>query len=102
MSNSSFSSGTSPDLPPLPMERAVWQKVTDRLVLSPQQTRIVELILRGLQDKEIASILNLKVPTVRDYLRRIFDRTGTTSRLALVLHIFALAQETSAVKRPHQ
>ena len=76
----------------LPMSKATWRTVQAKLALSPQQTRIVELILRGRQDKHIAEALNLSVPTVRTYLTRIFVRTDTPDRLGLVLHVFALAQ----------
>jgi DNA-binding NarL/FixJ family response regulator len=75
-----------------PMNKATWRAVQTKLALSPQQTRIVELILQGRQDKHIAEALNLTVPTVRTYLTRIFVRTDTPDRLALVLHVFALAQ----------
>jgi DNA-binding NarL/FixJ family response regulator len=77
----------------LPMDAATWQAVATELDLSPQQTRIVELILRGRQDKEIAAELSLSVPTVRTYLKRIFDRTQVVDRMGLVLQAFALAQE---------
>ncbi len=78
---------------PFPMDAATWQSVAKQLALSPQQTRIVELILCGLQDKDIAAELSLTIPTVRTYLSRIFDRTGVSDRLALVLHIFAIVQQ---------
>lgn len=81
------------------MDKATWQRVANDLLLSPQQTRIVELILRGHQDKEIAAELSLSVPTVRTYLTRIFARTEVVDRMALVLRIFAMAQAyTSGVK----
>lgn len=59
--------------------------------LSPQQSKIVELILRGRKDKEIATALGLQVPTVRTYLGRIFARTGVGSRVELVLRVVAMA-----------
>lgn len=75
-----------------PMNARTWRTVAKSLELSPQQTRIVELILQGKQDKQIAAELSLSVSTVRTYLTRIFDRTQTSDRLILVLRIFALAQ----------
>lgn len=81
------------DLPSLPMDAAIWQSIADELALAPQQIRIVELILRGRQDKEIAADLGLSFPTVRTYLGRIFERTGSPDRMGLVLRIFARAQE---------
>ena len=84
--------GNESDPPPLPMSRVIWQTIVNDLALSPQQMRIVELILRGKQDKEIATALSLSVPTVRTYLKRIFDRCGVSDRLSLVLLIFSKAQ----------
>ena len=77
---------------PLPMSPTTWREIAADLALSHQQKRIVELILCGQQDKEIAATLTLSVPTIRTYLRRIFDRCGVDDRLSLVLLIFARAQ----------
>ncbi len=87
------SSGTLP----LPMAPSTWKAVTQKLALSSQQLRIVELILRGQQDKEIAEELGVSFYTVRTYLKRVFDRLDVNGRNGLILHIFALAQaETTA------
>jgi DNA-binding NarL/FixJ family response regulator len=67
-----------------------WQYVVTCLQLSPQQTRVVSLILQGKQDKEISRELGLNRYTIRTYLRRVFDRVGLEDRMELVLHIFAL------------
>lgn len=67
-----------------------WQHIVAELQLSPQQARIVALILQGKQDKEIAAELNLNRYTIRTYLRRVFDRAELEDRMALVLRIFAL------------
>lgn len=67
-----------------------WQHIVAELQLSPQQARIVSLILQGKQDKEIAAELNLNRYTIKTYLRRIFDRLNLDDRLALVLRIFAI------------
>ncbi len=62
MQNQSTDGDTNADLPPLPMGWATWKTIANQLGLSPQQTRIVELILRGQQDKEIALLLDLSLP----------------------------------------
>jgi DNA-binding NarL/FixJ family response regulator len=79
----------SNNLPPLPIPTGKWIQLVAMLQLSPQQIRIVELILRNCRDKQIAAELQLKVPTVRTHLRRIFDRLGVEDRMELVLLIFA-------------
>jgi DNA-binding NarL/FixJ family response regulator len=77
----------------LPCGRQLWHDIAEELALSPQQRRLVELLLLGYQDKQIAQAMNLSVPTVRTYLKRIFDRVGVTDRVGLLLHLFAMAVE---------
>lgn len=84
------------------MNAATWQAIADELQLSPQQTRIVELILCGYQDKEIAAELSLSVATIRTYLKRTFDRVAVVDRMGLVLHVFAKAQEHTAAAKSHR
>lgn len=85
-----------------PLDDALWREVADALALSPQQARIVELILQGKQDKDIAADLKLSVPTVRTYLKRVFDRVGVGDRIQLVLRVFALALERQACSKCRQ
>lgn len=74
------------------MDAATWRDVQTLLALAPQQTKIVELILYGKTDKDIAEELGLSVPTIRTYLRRTYDRLGASDKLTLVLRIFQIAQ----------
>ena len=83
------SNGTPPSFP---MDAATWRAVQERLDLSAQQSRIVELVLCGKPDKEIAAELGLTVPTIRTYLRRAYHRLGATGKLTLVLRVFEAAQ----------
>jgi len=78
---------------PLPLAAVHWTAVAEALALSPQQTRIVELVLRGMKDKDIADELRLTVPTVRTYLSRIFAKLKVDDRVGLILYVFSLAQE---------
>jgi len=74
--------------------------VVETLQLAPQQARIVELILRGLRDKQIAAELGLGVPTVRTYLKRVFVRVGVQDRVELVLRVFAVAWDLGGGRSP--
>jgi DNA-binding CsgD family transcriptional regulator len=67
-----------------------WHHIVAELHLSPQQARIVALILQGKQDKEIAAELRLNRYTIKTYLRRVFDRASLEDRMGLVLRIFEL------------
>ncbi len=70
--------------------------------LSPQQERIVELILRNCRDKQIAAEMKLKVPTVRTHLARMFQRIGVEDRMELVLAIFAASHQISPSAQCHR
>lgn len=64
-----------------------WASVSSALRLSPRQRHIVELIMQGKQDKEIARELNIAFSTVRTQLARVFRRLAVSDRLELVLLI---------------
>ncbi|QDV90581.1 Bacterial regulatory protein, luxR family [Phycisphaerae bacterium RAS2] len=87
-----FSQNSQP-IPKLPaLNTDTWALVIRTLQLSPQQVKVTSQVLRGLCDKQIASELGIKEPTVRTHLRRIFRRNGLRDRGELILRIFAIAQ----------
>lgn len=80
----------SPDCPFL-FDAETWVAVVDTLGLAPQQARIVERILRGMCNKQIARDLGIGEPTVNTYLTRTYRRLGVNDRLQLVLRVFKAA-----------
>jgi DNA-binding NarL/FixJ family response regulator len=46
-------------------------------------------VAEGMRNQEIALQLNLSEHTVRNYLIRIFDKLGISSRVELVLYAFS-------------
>ena len=76
------------------LTEAEWEDVRRELQLTPQQARVVELILQGMRDKQIAAALGLSLPTVRTHLRRLFSRIGISDRVELVLRAFAVTRAT--------
>ncbi len=50
------------------------------LALSPQQYRVVQLVAKGMTNKEIANALGLSEKTVRNYLSTIFEKLHITRR----------------------
>lgn len=73
----------------LRLSPADWAHVVRELGFPPQQARIVELMLDCKKDKQIATEMGLGVPTVRTYLTRLFERTGSADRVELLLRVFA-------------
>lgn len=52
--------------------------------LTPKEREITELIIENLDNDEIAEKLNIKLRTVENYISKIYDKTGTNSRKALL------------------
>ncbi len=48
--------------------------------LSPRQIEILNLVAKGLSNKEIARMLGLSTDTVKEHVTRILERIGATSR----------------------
>lgn len=60
-------------------------------LLSVREQEVARCVCEGLTDKEIARRLAVGVPTVRTYLRRIFDKLGIERRSALAGWVMPLA-----------
>jgi len=61
--------------------------------LTPRERDVVHLVAEGMRNQEIATKLNLSEHTVRNYLIRIFDKLGISSRVELVLYAFSGVEE---------
>lgn len=54
------------------------------ITLSPRQTEVLALIARGNSNKEIARALDTALPTVKNHVANIFEKLGTSNRVAAV------------------
>ena len=61
-------------------------------LLTPRERDVVRLAAEGMRNQEIALKLNLGEHTVRNYLIRIFDKLGISSRVELVLYALSGAE----------
>jgi DNA-binding NarL/FixJ family response regulator len=75
-----------------------WRRAVLALRLSPQQSRILELLLQAKRDKEIAAALDVNVWTVRTHFTRLFTRLGVADRVELLLLVFAAARSGHRTK----
>jgi DNA-binding NarL/FixJ family response regulator len=59
-----------------------------RTALTKRESSVVGLVAEGLTNRDISQQLNLSEHTVRNYLFRIFNKVGISSRLELALYDF--------------
>lgn len=69
-----------------PREMA-WLKVS-AYDLSPREKEVVDLVMRGVSNRQIAATLYISEYTVQDHLCNIFDKVGVRGRQALVKQLF--------------
>jgi two-component system, NarL family, nitrate/nitrite response regulator NarL len=60
--------------------------------LSKRERDVVLCVADGLSNREIARRLNLTEHTVKNYLFRIFDKLGVSSRVEVMLYVFKIVQ----------
>ena len=80
------------------MERRVfspqaWTELKQELSLSRRQADVVEQLLQGHSDKQIARELQMSVPTVRTHLCRLFARLGVEDRCELIVRVYCYFRE---------
>jgi DNA-binding NarL/FixJ family response regulator len=64
---------------------------SDQEGLSPREQEVLELLARGYLYKEIAERLNISVPTVNTYVRRMYEKLHVRSRAQAVAKYAHLA-----------
>jgi DNA-binding NarL/FixJ family response regulator len=70
--------------------------------LTKREEEIAGLVAVGLTNREIAVRLSLSEHTVRNYLFRIFDKMGISSRVELVLRVVEQSQSGAVRESPAQ
>lgn len=60
--------------------------VNGHKLLSDREEQVVSLVAEGMTNKEISLKLKLSEHTVKNYLFRIFDKLGISSRVELILY----------------
>ena len=62
-------------------------------MLSKREQDVVRCVAEGLSNREIANQLGLTEHTVKNYLFRIFDKLGVSSRVEVVLYAFRFRKD---------
>jgi len=58
--------------------KKIWLKLTER------EKQVLVLVLNGLRDREIALKLRISIYTVKEHLKRIYNKLGVSSRVQAV------------------
>ena len=55
--------------------------------LSPRERQIIQLVLAGCRNREVAKELGISEKTVKNHLSNIFDKLGVSDRLEMALYV---------------
>ena len=58
-------------------------------LLTLREEEVVHLVADGLKNREIAERLKVKEHSIRNYLYRIFEKLGVSTRVELILYAFS-------------
>jgi DNA-binding CsgD family transcriptional regulator len=78
-----FAQKLSPFPPVWTPEQGLAAAFIEKYVITPREREVIEIMLQGKVDKEIAVRLGIAVNTVQVHLKRIYRKTGVTGRFAL-------------------
>ncbi|MCA9185920.1 MAG: helix-turn-helix transcriptional regulator [Pirellulaceae bacterium] len=74
---------------------AEWQRLVSDLGFTSRQAELIDGILQGWSDQQVARKLQISPHTVRAHLQRVFEAQGVTDRTALVVNIFRRFRQLS-------
>lgn len=61
---------------------------TDCIPLTTREQSVVRCLAKGWTNKEIAGALQLALPTVKEHIRHIMEKTQTTTRTGILMKVF--------------
>ncbi len=68
-------------------KEGVSQQVMERFQLTDREQDVVQCLARGWINKEIGSELGIALPTVKEHIRHIMEKTKSTTRTGILMQI---------------
>jgi DNA-binding CsgD family transcriptional regulator len=65
------------------------RKLAKAQALSKRETQVARLVASGLSNREVAQGLSLSHHTIKNYLLRVFEKLGISTRVELVLYMLS-------------
>lgn len=65
-----------------------WAGLVEDMHMSMREGEITHCLFIGLSDKQIAQKLQMRIPTVRTHMERLFRKLDVNDRQELILNIF--------------
>jgi DNA-binding NarL/FixJ family response regulator len=75
---------------------------SEMIDLSPREQEVLDLLARGYLYKEIADRLNISIPTVNTYVRRMYEKLHVRSRSQAVAKYAHLSDSSPAILQSRQ
>src|ERR1700730_390268 len=79
-----------------PSGLAPLSQVSQQFNLTPREQEVLEYLLQGIRNKEIANRMNLSPSTVKAFVRLIMIKTGVSSRSAIVVKNMMIQRNVGA------
>ncbi|WP_018923522.1 LuxR C-terminal-related transcriptional regulator [Salsuginibacillus kocurii] len=74
--------------------RPAVQTVKEKIKLSPREEEVLELVIRGLNNRDIAQELYISDHTVKNHVTKIYQKLGVSDRANAISKVYQLKYET--------
>jgi DNA-binding NarL/FixJ family response regulator len=75
-------------------------RATGIKVLTKREGEVASLVAEGLRNREISERMKLSAHTVKNYVYRVYEKLGISSRVELTAHVLARAEAELASESP--
>ncbi len=69
-------------------KRSLRERLMETFQFTDREQEVVQCLMKGWVNKEIAAVLGIALPTVKEHIRHIMDKTKSTTRTGVLMRIF--------------